>query len=197
MEFPDHRAAPLAVPTLLPVEATTRLSGPQPSLQRTFIDGRRQLLWLARSIVHSPETAEDILQDAYVRLMDGSCPPEVRRPYAYCCQVVRNLAYDHCRQKMVEERYRVFTDGEELLDRPGGYRPDRALVERRAIKAIERLLQCFPARTRRAFELYRLGGATQRDIAAELDCSAATVNAMIKEVTTALSSCAHLVDGTD
>jgi RNA polymerase sigma-70 factor (ECF subfamily) len=45
-------------------------------------------------------------------------------------------------------------------------------------------LATLPERTRRAFELYRLGGLTQREVADELGISTALVNFMIRDALT-------------
>lgn len=51
---------------------------------------------------------------------------------------------------------------------------------------ISQALDSLPARTRRAFELYRLAGLSQREIASELGVSVTLVNFLIRD---ALASC--------
>lgn len=39
--------------------------------------------------------ADDVMQDAYMRIADGLCADrKIQKPLGYCCQVVRNLALD-------------------------------------------------------------------------------------------------------
>jgi RNA polymerase sigma factor (sigma-70 family) len=167
---------------------------PGAALRCVFIAHRAQLRRMAQKIVGSVEIADEVTQDAYVKLVEGACAREVLRPFGYCCQVVRNLALDHCRRRAVESAYRVHTADGELPAVPGGRVPEQCLHERQVIDAIDGVLRELPARTRRAFELYRLGGLTQREIGAELGCSATLVNFMLKDAVQAVASCRHLLE---
>jgi len=44
------------------------------------------------------------------------------------------------------------------------------------------------------FEMYRLEGLTQRDIAQRLGCALGLVNGLIAQAAHAIQSCAHLLD---
>ncbi len=67
--------------------------------------------------------------------------------------------------------------------------PDQQLHRVQVLHAVDRVLGTLPARTRRVFELSRIGGLTQRDIAVELGCSATLVNFMLKDAAAALAGC--------
>ncbi|UXY15527.1 sigma-70 family RNA polymerase sigma factor [Chitiniphilus purpureus] len=166
----------------------------EPTLETVFLAHRAQLHRLAKKIVGTPELADEITQEAYLKLVEGACAREVANPFGYCCQVVRNLALDHCRRQAVEATYRVYTDDGELPQVPGVGTPERGLHERRMLDAIEEVLGTLPPRTRLAFELYRLAGLTQREIAKRLGCSATLVNFMLKDVAEALRQCRSLLD---
>ena len=162
-------------------------------LEEVFIANRAQLRGVAKKIVGTAELADEVTQDAYLRLVEGSCAQEVANPFGYCCQVVRNLALDCRRRLAVESTYRIYTDDGELPQVAAGFTPDQGLHERRVLHAVDGVLNTLPPRTRLAFELYRLAGLTQRDIAAQLGCSATLVNFMLKDVATALASCRGLL----
>lgn len=164
-------------------------------LGEVFIAHRAQLRRIAQKIVGTPEVADEVTQDAYLKLVEGACARNVEKPYCYCCQVVRNLALDHCRRQAVEATYRIYTEDGELPQVSGGSRPDQRLHEMQVLAAINRALDTLPPRTRHAFELYRVGGLTQREIARRLECSATLVNFMLRDATQALASCRHLLDG--
>lgn len=164
------------------------------TLSDFFVQHRQQLRQVAMSIVRTADLADEIMQDAYVKLADGSCMRSVQKPLFYCCQVVRNLAMDHFRRRTTEASYRSFGLDVEQLERPSAVTPERVLNERRVISAIEQALARLPERTRRAFELYRLQEMTQRDIAGVLGCSATLVNFMIRNALDALQGCRDLLD---
>ncbi len=165
----------------------------EPTLAEVFIANRVQLQRVAQKIVRTTDLADEVLQDAYLKLADGGAVREVHRPLGYCCQVVRNVAFDYHRHHSVEASYRTYCDDVELMSPPSNDAPERLLDGRQALVAIDRVLCALPERTRLAFELNRLGGMTQREVGAQLGCSATLVNFMIKDADAALESCRHLV----
>ncbi|ASI68656.1 RNA polymerase subunit sigma-70 [Diaphorobacter nitroreducens] len=171
------------------------MDSPGAALKEVFVAHRAQLRRIAQKIVGTPEIADEVTQDAYLKLVEGACARNVDKPYCYCCQVVRNLALDHCRRQAVESTYRIYTEDGELPQVAGGCVPERCLHERQVLDAIDAVLGTLPPRTRHAFELYRLGGLTQRDIAQQLGCSATLVNFMLRDATQAVASCRDLLDG--
>lgn len=167
----------------------------EPTLGAIFIANRTQLQRVAQKIVRTADLADEVLQDAYLKLADGASDRDVRKPLGYCCQVVRSVAFDYHRKQSVEASYRTYCEDIELVSPPNNEGPERSLDGRRALAVIERVLGALPARTRLAFELNRLSGMTQREIAVRLGCSATLVNFMIKDADAALESCRYLVQG--
>lgn len=170
------------------------VDSPVLTLGAVFIANRPQLFRIAQKILRAPDWAEEVLQDAYLKLVEGACAREVHKPLCYCCQVVRNLALDYYRRHAMEATYRHFGEDVELLQLSGGSIPEQVLCERQALDEIDRVLDTLPARTRLAFELYRISGMTQRDIGQRLGCSATLVNFMIRDAVNALQTCAHLLE---
>lgn len=154
-----------------------------------FVAHRSQLRGIAQRIVGTPELADEITQEAFLKLAEGEPLRGIERPFCYCCQVVRNLALDHCRRQSVEFTYRVYMDDGELPQVAGGAAPEQGLDERRILRAIDKVLSGLPARTRKVFELHRLSGLTQREIGKELGCSATLVNFMLKDAVEAIAGC--------
>jgi RNA polymerase sigma factor (sigma-70 family) len=167
----------------------------QATLAEIFIANRAQLRRVAQKIVHTADLADEVLQDAYLKLAEGACVREVHKPLGYCCQVVRNVAFDHHRHHAVEASCRTYCDDLELLSPASHIAPDRVAFGRQALRAIDRVLDALPPRTRLAFELNRISGLTQREIGKRLGCSATLVNFMIKDVDEALEGCRYLVSG--
>ncbi len=164
------------------------------TLGNIFIAHRSQLRGVAQRIVGTPELADEITQEAFLKLAEGETMRNIERPFCYCCQVVRNLALDHCRRQSVESTYRVYMDDGELPQVAGGSAPEQGLDERRVLRVIEQVLSELPARTRKVFELHRLSGLTQREIGKELGCSATLVNFMLKDAANAIADCRGLLE---
>lgn len=166
---------------------------PCQTLAAVFIDNRAQLRRIAQGIVRSTETADDIVQDAWLRIADAERLRNVERPFCYCCQVVRNLALDHCRRQALEATYRIFDIEVEHLDQPTHATPQKLLLDAEILAAIEHNLSKLPTRTRQAYELSRTRGMTQRQIAVQLGCSLGLVNAMLADAARAIEACRDLL----
>jgi len=166
----------------------------QTVLEDTFIEHRAQLRRIAQKIVGTSHTADEVIQDAYLKVVGMTAVRDILKPFCYCCQVVRNMALDHCRRQAVESSYRIYPDDGELPQIAGGSLPDHQLHGMQVIDAIDRILCGLPSRTRQVFELSRLGGLTQRDIAEEIGCSATLVNFMLRDANQAIACCRELVD---
>lgn len=158
-------------------------------LTQVFLRMRVRLQGIAYAMLGTTEQAEEVVQEAYLKIVERSAIDDVQKPEAFCSQVVRNLARDLYRRQCVESSYRVFTDDGELPAVTAGLSLERVVDGRRTLAAVEQALAGLPARTRRAFELYRLAGMTQREIGKVLDCSATLVNFMIKDAMAALMHC--------
>jgi RNA polymerase sigma factor (sigma-70 family) len=165
----------------------------EPGLTRVFIENRARLRRIAQGIVRTPEQADDVLQDAYLKLAHGECPRQADRPLGYCTRVVPNMALDHCRKHSVEATYRCFDVEADALDVPDAVSPEHSMRDKQVICSIDRALQSVPPQTRRAFELYRLEGLTQREIAERMGCALGLVNAWIADAARAIAGCRHLL----
>jgi RNA polymerase sigma-70 factor (ECF subfamily) len=157
---------------------------------RTFVAHHGQLRGVAQKIVGTRELADDVAQEAYLKLIEAAAAFSARHPLAYCFQVVRNLAIDYRRRMALESN--LFTEEEEGLHMPTPRAtPEQSAIHRQSLALVDKALDQLPARTRQVFELHRLGGLTQRDIGKRLGVSAALVNAMIREASNALMQLRH------
>ena len=159
------------------------------TLVEVFLEHRPQLRSVARKIVGSSDVADEVVQDTYVRLAEGggagTC---VDKPYSYCCQIVRNLALDHCRRRSLEAKVWVDNEGGRAPEASVHCAMSARVDGQRMIRAVDEVLSTLPPRTRQAFELFRLGDMTQRDIAERLGCSATLVNFMVRDARLAIES---------
>jgi len=154
---------------------------------------RSQLKRAAHHIVGDAHLAEDLVHDACVRALEAGAEAQaVRQPLSYAHRVVRNLAIDQRRRHVLEARLFEAEDSGAEVPAPPAQTPEAMAIEREALAQLSRALSALPERVRRAFELYRVEGRTQREIGAELGMSAATVNQLIRE---AMDSCRTALRG--
>lgn len=152
---------------------------------------RPQLLRAARDIVGNAESAEDLVQEACLCALQGESPPDLRQPLAYAMRCVRNLALDSYRRAVVESR--IFEVEDEGMDVPAPCAtPEVVVMARQQALRLMAALSELPARARKALELYRLDGVTQREIADMFCVSPTLVNFMIRD---ALAHCRAAVQG--
>ncbi|HET7868055.1 MAG TPA: sigma-70 family RNA polymerase sigma factor [Burkholderiaceae bacterium] len=154
-------------------------------LATVFMAHRKALQWTAQKILGDRPTAEDLVQDAYLKAREAAQAGVLRDPVAFAHQVVRHLAIDRHRRRALEAC--LFTDeasGHQVAATMAG--PEGQAIDRQALARVARALGELPARARQVFELYRLEGCTQREIAARFDISPALVNFIIRD---ALAHC--------
>ncbi len=126
-----------------------------------------------------------MVQDAYLKVAETAAVFHIKQPLAYLFQLVRNLAIDRYRQGGLESRF--FTVEDEGMHVPANNGTPEAIADnKQQLRLVADALARQPERTRRAFELCRLGGYTQREVADQLGISATLVNFMIRD---AMSSC--------
>lgn len=164
----------------------------EPALEDVFIANRAHLWRIARKIVRTADLADDIVQDAYLRVADSPLDRRVERPLSYCNQIVRNLALDHCRRRSREADYRNFDVDVETLEIRGAPSVERTAMERELLRSIAAKLAELPPRPQRAFALHRFEGLTQREVASRMGYALGMVNAWIAEACRAIDSCGDI-----
>lgn len=146
---------------------------------RVYLAHRAALIDYAAPILGSRETAEDIVQEAFLKFVpargwsDGPA-----QPAAYLYRIVRNLSLDFLRRKKLESR--------ELTDEVPYWTVPRseATPEQRAlfsddIRRVSAMLSEMRVETRIAVEMHRFGGCKLEEVAAHLGISVATAHRMI------------------
>jgi RNA polymerase sigma factor (sigma-70 family) len=149
-------------------------------LSTVFVAHQAQLRRAALKILGDSERAEDVVQDAYLKVTETRDVLHIRQPLAYLYQVVRNLAIDRHRRAAFEGG--LFEREEEGLHVPASIgTPEATAISRQHLVLVARALAELPERTRRVFELHRLDGHTHCAIASKLDISTSLVNILIHD----------------
>ncbi len=137
-----------------------------------FTEHRRSLVDYATGIVGSRTQAEDLVQEAWLRLEQAARQQFLKEPLGYLYRIVRNLALDGQRRSALEGR--IFGGSAEQM---AGVLPDTqptaemVAVYKDDLRLLREALAELPERTRVAFEMHRLGGCKLREIAAVLGIS--------------------------
>lgn len=137
-----------------------------------FIEHRASLIAYATNIVGSRAEAEDLVQEAWVRLEEAAQQRLVSEPLAYLYRIIRNLAMDGRRDIVRERRLLALGDGHApAVSGAPSLSPETVALYRDELRALDKALAELPRRTRIAVEMHRLGGYKLREIAAFLDIS--------------------------
>ena len=127
-----------------------------------------------RTYVESREDAEDVIQEAYVRLLRYSAEHDVENPEHLLYSTARNLAVDARRRrkarKGTEARYALLEAC--ALDWPAS---DEVLDARQRLKRVEAAITLLPPRCQEVFLLHRLDGMSYSEIATHCGISVSAV----------------------
>lgn len=145
-----------------------------------FLEHRPALVDYAARLIGSRDLAEDIVQDAFLRLRpkdtDDYAP---RQRLAYLYSIVRNLAFDHLKRRKIETRGRDVDPPFWVLPHDTGT-PEEAVLFCDQVRIAAKTLETLPQDMRRAIQLYRIEGWTLEAIAGELNISVATAHRLIR-----------------
>lgn len=156
-------------------------------LEAVFLNNRPSLLRFLRAR-GAGDAAEDLLQELWIRAAAGAAAP-IADPLAYLYRSANNLLLDRRRAESRgakrDEDWTSTTGGAEVgvSDMPAG---ERVLIAREQLAAAEAALAELGERTERAFRRYRVDGASQREIADEMDISLSAVEKHLQKAYRAL-----------
>lgn len=138
-----------------------------------FIENRSSLVDYAASLVGSRAQAEDLVQEAWLRLEAAVDERIVREPLAYLYRIIRNLALDGHRAALRERQMTEQGDigAAYLLASRSVASPEKVALHKDELTLLLKALGELPRRTRIAFGMHRIGGYKLREIAAHLDIS--------------------------
>ncbi|MCY1277594.1 putative RNA polymerase sigma factor FecI [compost metagenome] len=146
-----------------------------------FFDQRHRLISLATRITGCRSHAEDIVHDAYLKLDVSSLSSTIRSQASYLTRVVRNLSIDHYRRRSLEQRLMCEEEESAEATVSATGTPEEQVSDQQQLERIAGALAELPERTRYVFEMCRIHGMKQKDIAESLGVSPTLVNFMIQE----------------
>jgi RNA polymerase sigma-70 factor (ECF subfamily) len=144
------------------------------NLLALFLAHRGALVTYARGILGDHGRAEDVVQEAYLRLANAADSRAIDEPQGYLYRIVRNLAVDSRRRaqpvEAIEDRI--------PLDRPS---PEAEALHKDQLRIVRAALDELPERSRIALEMHRLEGRKLREIAERLGISITQAHTIIVE----------------
>lgn len=147
----------------------------------------RSLVRLARLFVDDRDAAEDIVQEAFIRLArHAHAIDAVERAPAYLRSIVLNLARDHNRRGLVSLRHRTTAERDvSLLEDPATEVVDRLARHDRHVEVLA-CVRRLPIRQRDCLTLRYLEGYSTEQIASTLGLSVNSVKTHLRRALTTL-----------
>ncbi len=133
--------------------------------------------------------ADDIVQDAYLRLLQAHERGEVRSAKALFFTTARNLAFDQLRRRRIA-RAEPLVENDALSVLEGNDGIPETVARNQDLEILTEAIQSLPDRCRRVFTLRKVYGMSQGEIAARLGISEHTVSA---QLTIGLRKCTEFV----
>ena len=161
-------------------------------VETLFLDYWPKLISWLYPVVRCRDTAAELTQEAYLRLLAFSGQQAIRHPRAFLYQTAKNLALDHLRKDKVQAVH--VTDLDEAAQVPSDQpSAERALLDRERVDQFLAAMETMPPRSREVFVLHRVHELSYRQIAKRLNISESAVE---KNIMRALTHCRRaLQDG--
>lgn len=140
--------------------------------------------WL-RQKLGCPERAADLAHDTFFRVLTRPQGESLGRPRAFLARIATRLMIDDARRSRLEQAWReAYAMAVAEQAQAPSAEEVREVIE--TLEHVARLLDGLPEKPRKAFLMFRLDGASQAEIAAELEVSVSMVK---KYVAQALLHC--------
>lgn len=151
---------------------------------------RDKLYFFLLKITSSPETAEDLLQDVFVKLwVNRESLASIDNFSAYLYRVSQNHAINGLRRMSMETL--ILSDLRREAVK-GGQPADEVLLLKQMQEKLQQIINCLPPQQRAVYTLSREKGLKQDEIARHLDISISTVK---NHMTQALRTIRHELGG--
>ncbi|WP_172834448.1 RNA polymerase sigma factor [Nitrospira japonica] len=148
-------------------------------IESLFHQYREELTRRLTAMVHSRDTAADLIQETYLKLVRLANTTTVDHPRALLHRIATNLAIDHLR---ASKSGIVATEPlEAALERPCPIpSQERELIGKERLERFIQVVDTLPPRTREAFLLYRVYEYSYREIATKMGISVSGVDKHIR-----------------
>ena len=164
------------------------------AVSQLFREHNRMLVGYLTTRLRSEQEAKEVAQEAYVRLLQLQDPGTPSLLRAYLFKTATNLAIDRLRRRRVQHQAEAQPELFENLTATGIELDDPAkqLLEREQADRLLGYLQELPIKCQQVFNLHRLEGAPQHEVAVRLGVSERMVR---RYVTYAMVYCRLRLDG--
>lgn len=152
-----------------------------------YVAHRAALVEYAAFLLGTREGAEDLVQDAFIRL-DPHEATSVAAPRAYLFRIVRNLAFNLRRRRRLETATATLDAAPEWSAPQAIETPEHRVMMIERLRRLARALEALPPESRTILEMHRFEGHTLEQIAETLGLSVATVHRRLRATMASLAT---------
>ncbi|MDR9851817.1 RNA polymerase sigma factor [Herbaspirillum huttiense F1] len=156
----------------------------------------RELLQFCLRKVKNPETAADLVQDSFVRVLTMERAGQaILDPRALLRQVALHLKIDMDRRAAIRQHEDLDSLPEtEMPAVPAHLQPEQACAAIQSAHAYLEAIDSLPTRCREAFQLYAFEGLPNKEIAERMGISLSMVNQYISRGKLACAACREALE---
>lgn len=133
-------------------------------LLNAFVHLRPQMIATARQRRIDQTLAEDLIQDAWIKVQTAMPEQRIDNLAGYIHRTVSNTTIDHLRRE--RRRREIDSEVQDILGEDlDGRSPERAVIARQTLNAVTETLDTMPERSRRIFLMNRVDGLSHKRIA--------------------------------
>lgn len=171
--------------TLRKIEQSSQDDQYKAQIKSLYVDHYRRLIHHIMKKGLSHKEAEDIAQEAFVKLLGLENEGISNYIQAYLYKIATNLSIDKLRR---QTRAPIDTNNEIATQAVSHTSPEKSLENQDSLALIKDSLKQLPLKCRQAFVLYKIKGMEYREIAETMQVSESMVR---KYVLQAVRSCYH------
>lgn len=150
-----------------------------------YLAHRPALINYAKGVLGDRASAEDVVQDAFLRFSEATSAA-LEQPAAYLYRIVRNLALDAMRRQNSENRQQ---QSPPQWMQPGQlHSPEQQVLHQADIRQVAATFADLPEQMRIAVEMHRLGGYTLQQIASHLNITLSMTHRLVRDAVVQLAS---------
>lgn len=152
---------------------------PEQSLSLFFLQHQKDLMQFLTYKVQCAETATDLTQETYLRLVRHRKVDTIENMRAYLFRIANNLALDHLRSRtrQLQRDGGPVTD-DLICEAP---EPESVLADRQQLEMLERIIYDLPPKCREVFLMCRVEGKSYAEIGDALTISPRTVESHMRK----------------
>lgn len=148
-------------------------AGDKLSFNRLFYKHEKKLYNFSKKLLHSPEEAEEIVQEVFIRVWENRATLKEGLPFeAFIIRIAKNLIYNKAKRRVNEHAYKAY-----YMQHTNTLRltTEEDVNFKTLASLTSRFIEQLPPQRKTIFTMSRMEGLTNKEIAAHLNVSVSTV----------------------